>query len=258
MEDVNALNDGLRKELANPKADLRKCESALTRIKILLVKQSALQPVVDHSYKIESSVIARDSLELGALWAAKDHNIPAFERYILQLKAYYADRRLPPSPQMLRLLGLNLLRLLAQNRISEFHTELEQIDAEEINSVYIKHPVEIEQSLMEGSYNKVWKNRSNVPAEEYLFFIDILMKTIRHEIASCSEKAYSSLPISDAATLLYITSQEDLLSFVKERNWLADQQKVFFTEEDSKAHEIPAGKIIRQTLNYARDLERIV
>ncbi|KAI8814535.1 COP9 signalosome [Cladochytrium replicatum] len=257
MDEVVNLNDGLKKELAKPKVDLRKCESVLARIKLLLVKQSALQPV-DHGHPIESSVIARDSLELGALWAAKDHNIPAFERYILQLKAYYADRRLPPSQQMLRVLGLNLLRLLAQNRISEFHTELEQIDAAQMDSVYIKHPVEIEQSLMEGSYNKVWKNRSNVPAEEYVFFIDILMKTIRHEIASCSEKAYSSLPISDAVTLLYFTSEDDLLSFAKERNWSLDRQKVVFAEEDSKAVEIPAGKIIRQALNYARDLERIV
>jgi hypothetical protein len=57
---------------------------------------------------------------------------------------------------MYPLLGLNLLRLLAQNRISEFHTQLELIEPEQIQSnIYIKHPVQLEQSIMEGRYNKV-------------------------------------------------------------------------------------------------------
>ena len=37
---------------------------------------------------------------------------------------------LPPSPQQPLLLGLDLLRLLVQNRIAEFHTELELMSAE--------------------------------------------------------------------------------------------------------------------------------
>jgi len=81
---------------------------------------------------------------------------------------------------MYTILGLNLLRLLAQNKISEFHTELELIDAEQLqNNIFIKHPIQIEQCLVEGSYNKVWNARAEVPAAEYLFFIDILMGTIR-------------------------------------------------------------------------------
>ncbi len=83
---------------------------------------------------------------------------------------------------MMPLLGLNLLRLLAQNRIADFHTQLELIDPESLHSnLYIKHPVQLEQYLMEGSYNKVYHARSDVPAEEYLFFMDILMGTIRYD-----------------------------------------------------------------------------
>jgi 26S proteasome regulatory subunit N12 len=80
---------------------------------------------------------------------------------------------------MYMLLGLNLLRLLAQNKIAEFHTELELIDPEALTNLYIKHPIQVEQCLMEGSFNKVGNSRANVPAEEYGFFIDILMETIR-------------------------------------------------------------------------------
>ena len=75
-----------------------------------------------------------------------------------------------------QLLGLNLLRLLAQNRVAEFHTELERLPANEIdNNVYIRHPVSLEQNIMEGSYNKDLLAKGNVPAESYNFFIDILI-----------------------------------------------------------------------------------
>lgn len=35
------------------------------------------------------------------------------------------------------------------------------------------------QYLMEGSYNKVFLAKGNIPAESYTFFIDILLDTIR-------------------------------------------------------------------------------
>ncbi len=111
--------------------------------------------------------------------------------------------------------GLYLLFLLSQNRIAEFHTELEAIDPEQLSNVYIKHPIQIEQSLMEGSYNRVWNNRANVPAEEFKFFIDILFETIRKEIAASSQKAYAYLPVQDAATLLYFKSTTEVLAFAQ-------------------------------------------
>lgn len=53
---------------------------------------------------------------------------------------------LPESAYKHQLLGLNLLFLLSQNRVAEFHTELERLPARDIQSnVYIKHPVSLEQ-----------------------------------------------------------------------------------------------------------------
>jgi hypothetical protein len=86
---------------------------------------------------------------------------------------------IPESPRMYMLLGLNLLRLLAEVRYSEFHTELETIGSTNLKNVYINHPVQIEQALMEGSYNKIWNARADIPAKDYGFFMDILMQTIR-------------------------------------------------------------------------------
>lgn len=54
--------------------------------------------------------------------------------------------QLPESAYMHQLLGLNLLFLLSQNRVAEFHTELERLPAKDIQTnVYIKHPVSLEQ-----------------------------------------------------------------------------------------------------------------
>lgn len=65
---------------------------------------------------------------------------------------------LPESSFKCELLGLNLLCLLSQNRVAEFHTELELFaypDVHILENVYIKHAVSLEQYLMEGRYNKV-------------------------------------------------------------------------------------------------------
>lgn len=38
---------------------------------------------------------------------------------------------------------------------------------------------------MEGSYSKVWNAREEAPAEEYKFFVDSLMGTIRWAVSYC-------------------------------------------------------------------------
>ncbi|KAI7988675.1 hypothetical protein LOK49_LG13G00935 [Camellia lanceoleosa] len=79
----------------------------------------------------------------------------------------------PPST-----ISLNLLRLLVQNRIAEFHTELELLSASAMENNCIKHAVELEQSFMEGAYNRVLSARQTVPHETYVYFMDLLAKTV--------------------------------------------------------------------------------
>jgi 26S proteasome regulatory subunit N12 len=93
---------------------------------------------------------------------------------------------LPPSKREFPLRGLNLIRLLTQNRIADFHTTLESLPlaADAIaDNPYISHPVNLERWLMEGSYSKVWSARGEAPTEEYKYFVDSLMGTIRFVIA---------------------------------------------------------------------------
>ena len=191
-------------------------------------------------------------------------DIPAFERYVAQLKIFYSDcaTTLPASQRQFPILGLNLLRLLAQNRIAEFHTELELIPPElQASNVYIKYPAQLEQHIMEGSYNKVLSaKRDNLFASDGMYFLDLLVGTVRDEIADCSEKAYSSISAADLQTLLMFSSREELTDFAAERGWDVDGQSVTFArmEEEPLAAKLPSSKLIQETLSYAKELERIV
>jgi len=113
---------------------------------------------------------------------------------------------------------------------------------------------------MEGSYSKVWNAREEAPAEEYKFFVDSLMGTIRNEIASCEEAAYESLPLKDAATLLFFRSPSEILEFAKQRGWQIDLTEgvITFAQKGEEKAEIPKEKLIANNLAYARELEQIV
>ena len=95
---------------------------------------------------------------------------------------------LPPSQREYPLRGLNLIRLLTQNRIADFHTTLESLPLpadSRTSNPFIAHPINLEQWLMEGSYSKVWNAREEAPTEEYKFFVDSLMGTIRYVEVLC-------------------------------------------------------------------------
>lgn len=54
---------------------------------------------------------------------------------------------------------------------------------------------------------QIFLAKGNVPAESYNFFIDILLDTIRSEIAACLEKAYEKISLNEAARMLNFSTQ---------------------------------------------------
>ncbi|XP_071886213.1 26S proteasome non-ATPase regulatory subunit 8 [Anas platyrhynchos] len=253
----------LKGEWARKTPNLGKCGEALGRLKLALLELNFL-PTGGARLSRQQLVLARDILEIGAQWSILQRDIPSFERYMAQLKCYYFDYKeeLPESASRHQLLGLNLLFLLSQNRVAEFHTELERLPAKEIQSnVYIKHPVSLEQYLMEGSYNKVFLAKGNIPAESYTFFIDILLDTIRDEIAGCIEKAYEQILFAEAARVLFFSSPKKMTEYAKKRGWVLGPGGSFgFGGRPHKAEDapIPAPQLAAQLLEYARQLEMIV
>jgi len=55
--------------------------------------------------------------------------------------------------------------------------------------------------------------KDNVPADSYNFFIDILLDTIRGEIAACMEKAYDKISVNEAARMLHFNSAATILEY---------------------------------------------
>lgn len=261
VEHVSAVYQEL--ETAWDKRDLEQVGSKLSAMKILLLQLSFL-PSEGASLDQRELILARNTLEIGALWSIETRDIPSFQRYMAQLKCYYFDYAalLPDSAYKYQILGLNLLGLLAANRLAEFHTELEQLPVDELKNIYIKHPISLEQFLMEGSFHKVLLLKGNVPAQNYNYFMDILICTIRNEIASCIEKAYEKISAVKAAKVLMIESESELEDFVRKRDpqWVVSDGHFIFSQHENKEklHFVQNQFRIQEYLGYARELEKIV
>jgi 26S proteasome regulatory subunit N12 len=106
-----------------------------------------------------------DVFESAVLLSVKSEDIAAFDRHIAQAKIYYNDYWLAvagvattrsgaddlkrsagmaPSDRQPIILGLNMMRLLAQNQIAEFHAELELLAPQFVASNYVQFVLGLE------------------------------------------------------------------------------------------------------------------
>ncbi|KAI1959366.1 regulatory particle non-ATPase [Ophidiomyces ophidiicola] len=283
--ELNALVKELRGSLE--KQQLDQALTLLSRSKRALLQLNALIPTSSTPPQLFS--LAREVLELGAITSIRRGDAPSFTRYYQQLQPFYDFERHiiatkgNPSQvdlqksQRSKITGLYLLLLLSMGNNTDFHTVLEGLVEEASiqgrnveDDPYIKYSVELERSLMEGSYDKVWRETKleNVPSPDFGLFSDILIGTIRSEIADCSEKAYPSLPISNTKNLLFFNSEGAVIEFAKERGWHLRDGRVYFpTQDEQSEHAAPqtekeivltGGGVIENAIRYARQLETIV
>ncbi|KAI9658107.1 MAG: regulatory particle non-ATPase [Trizodia sp. TS-e1964] len=251
--------------------DYTKSQSLLTAAKLALLQLNALLPTPSLAPSLVQ--LAREVLELGALLSIRMHDAPAFTRYFFQLQPFYEVGGGAPSAAQSKVTGLYLLLLLSQGDYAAFHTQLESLQmgaaaaaggARVEDDVFVGYPVKLERWLMEGSYDKVWAatKSAGVPADEYAVFSEVLNATIRNEIASCSEKAYASLPISNAKNLLFLESEGAVVEFARGRGWLVRDGRISFPRGQGEVRsekEIldTSGTVIEHTIGYARELETI-
>lgn len=231
----------------------------------LTLSQISFQP---NETQVSSLVHCRDVLEIGAFFSIETQRVDSFERYYSQLKVYYFDYKdvpgLPESPNKYQLIGLNSLRLLSQNRLAEFHIEIELLPLDVIQTnPFINHPILLEQYLMEGSYNKVFLAKAQVPSPYYTFFIDVLLNTIRIEVASCLETAFDTIAVVDAVRLLFLSDLNEFKKFMTTRQWVLsnDNQKISFPQSkdmNPSTAKVASQQIASQIIEYAVELEKIV
>ena len=124
----------------------------MTQLRIDITFFEGLPP----SRKIEKRecILAREVYEHATLLAVEKEDIEAFERNFAIVKTYYDefDGILPESTRKYAILGLYLLYLLSFNKISEYHTEIELIPFSQLDNVFIKVPMNLEQYFVMGSY----------------------------------------------------------------------------------------------------------
>ena len=177
------------------------------------------------------------------------------------------------------------------------------------NDRFLGYPIKLERWLMEGSYDRVWRAMKSreVPSEEYGAFSEVMLfspsrfpqptstlsppcgcteltrfcppstqiltSQIRSEIASSSERAYPSLPLSSTKSLLFLESEGAVVEFARSRGWTVHDGHIYFPSASSSAAAAAAGQgavlidvaekefsqsVIENTLGYARELETIV
>ena len=214
----------------------------------------------------ESITLAANALELGALLSVADDDMEAFARNLSQLKPYYAALTAgnagATTERKCHVLGLNLMHLLVDNRLSEFHAELELLSEGEASTPFVSFPITLERQLMVGSYDEVLNAGSNVPHPSYSFFMENLLETVRDSIADCVEVSYKSMKLSDAVTMMKFESIAELQEYIQDKreDWIVESDMLTFQPPPigSKAVDIPSMNLISQSLSYATELERIV
>ena len=108
-----------------------------------------------------------------------------------------------------------LTRACVERRISQYHTEIELIPQEDIDTnIYIKVPVSLETYFVQGSYQKILQQQQNVPQVAYYFFIEKFVDAIRYEIARSAERSYDSLKLVDMQKMFMIDSRDQLMAFI--------------------------------------------
>ncbi|GAB7347457.1 hypothetical protein MBLNU459_g4373t1 [Dothideomycetes sp. NU459] len=257
-------------------SNLSNASSLLSRAKLSLLKLNALVPTP--STPAQHLLLAREVLELGALSSIRQQDSEAFTRYFQQLQPFYSlpVERWGSSDKgrgnQSKVTGLYLLLLLSQGDYAGFHTLIESLEMAYggkkrlDEDAFIQYPLRLEQALMEGSYDRVWGETKGerVPSDEFGVFSVVLVNTIRSEIASCSERAYPSLPISNAKNLLFLDSEGAVIEFAQSRGWVAKEGRIYFPEQQEEMAQgekdilAASGQVIENTLEYARKLETIV
>ena len=82
---------------------------------------------------------------------------------------------------------------------------------------------------------------------------------MREEICACSEEAYESLTVQEAMKIMRFDSKQALLAYAKESQWVVHQDRIVFKSEKASDNvELNSMELIKNTLHYAREIERIV
>ncbi|EEC47791.1 regulatory proteasome non-atpase subunit 12 [Phaeodactylum tricornutum CCAP 1055/1] len=231
--------------------DVAQGKAVLSKLKIAILEGADGSP--------ETLQKSCSALELGVLLAVADNDLDAFGRNMAQLQPYYMSG--VASTRKAHIMGLNLMHLLVENRLSEFHSELELLSEKEAADPLISFPIGLERKLMVGIYDEVLAGK--IPNPSYQLFMEHLLQTVRDSIADCIEVSYKTLKLKDAAEMMKFSNVAELQDYIQNfrDDWIVEAGDLLTFQPPSTipaATDIPSMEYIKQSLTYATEMERIV
>ncbi|EFO26343.1 hypothetical protein LOAG_02141 [Loa loa] len=234
----------------------------LKRIKGLMNNRNALRGLSHQALLM----IHRDVFEIDALCAILRSDLNSFREAIAVLVNFYNSYGSSEEwPNKWLMIGLDLMFLLATNQHAQFHMLLEQVDRDiQQKNPYIKIPIKLEQSLIEGAYHKIMLTEKDIPSPYYALFIRISMGTVRDEIALCMERAFIKISQRDAARLLLFSDVNEMVSFAEKRGWETSTCDLNVTYVFDHVQQAPVElrvdtkRIAKQAIFYSKQLEMII
>mmetsp|Transcript_3270 Transcript_3270/g.4931 ORF Transcript_3270/g.4931 Transcript_3270/m.4931 type:complete len:258 (-) Transcript_3270:101-874(-) len=240
-------------------------DSALSKfdeIKRMMVEMDSLPPICADGPNAESErELTKEALEYAVLLSLNLGDKDLFQKHISCLRPYYTSSSID-SELKNTILGLNLLFLLVENRLADFHCELELLSEPQRQHPAITFCTQLDKHLVVGAYDEVLAAAAHPPVAIFSFFLTSLLETVRINIGECIAAAYSQLSVTAAREMLMFSSDEEVLSFIGEQypTWTVMNNHTInlLGVRPTKAEEIAAMRLITQNLSYATELERIV
>eukprot|EP01038_Epipyxis_sp_PR26KG_P004505 gene4505-6365_t len=240
-------------------------EAKFIELKKIMLEMDSLPPLcVESASSAADRDVARQIFEYSILLSVNCGDREAFQRNMGSLRPYYTtDNKFgnETSELMYTVLGLNLLFLLVDNRLADFHCELELLSEKQQQHSAITFCTQLDQHLVVGSYDEVLAAAARPPIKYYSFFLKSLLETVRINIGDCCAASYNNLSLASATKILMFNQMEETLDFIRTYypSWQIEGNQIGFINTKSvKSDEIPSLKLISQTLSYATELERIV
>eukprot|EP01138_Halocafeteria_seosinensis_P002170 gb/GECG01002220.1/.p1 GENE.gb/GECG01002220.1/~~gb/GECG01002220.1/.p1 ORF type:complete len:270 (+),score=40.16 gb/GECG01002220.1/:1-810(+) len=261
IKEAKTLVPSLQSAAQGSLQDVQKAfQNTLPRLKVLLTAFGPFGAQTTASSS-EEAFLACNALEASCLICLRAEDFTGFERQVYQLRTIYSEYESTKKSESRPLIvALLLMHLLVENRLAEFHSELELLNMDERKNKHIEFAVELEERMMEGAYHKVLHAAREPPAQVYKIFLDKLTETVRSDIADCLAASYERLPVQEAAKKLQLSSQNAVQDFVKHNdlNWKFEGSDVVFVPSDAKGVSVQSRQLIENTLHYATELEKIV
>jgi 26S proteasome regulatory subunit N12 len=249
--------------------DLKQKSEILKQLKLTMLTFKSLPPSNIDIIK-EEYLLAREIIELEMEKHLESKDTKSFELSYLKIKQFYFDYRfiLEKSQKMQYYVGLYLLHLLANNRTTEFCTELELLEISDLNNPYIKISRDLETCIMEGNYKHILNIKSqSMDLPHYRVYLEKFDDAIRFQIARSAEKSYDSLTLADAVSLLMMNNVQELHAFIKneyetletrEIDWKISHDRLHFIHINKDKMSIPSERIIEDTIALAVEIEKII